>query len=72
MLAGASAEPTGKVEPMADIIRVAARANAAPKSMTLLHESSFIPFYDAYVKNKLAPWRCRRPRLRSLSQWRST
>ena len=33
----------------------AARANAAPRSMTLMHESSFIPPYDAYVKNTLAP-----------------
>ena len=33
----------------------AARASAAPKSMTLMHESSFIPAYDAYVKNVLAP-----------------
>src|SRR3984957_18829551 len=29
-------------------------AHAAPKSMTLMHESSFIPPYDAYVKNTLA------------------
>ena len=33
----------------------AARANAAPKSMTMMHESSFIPAYDAYFKNTLAP-----------------
>ena len=33
----------------------AARAQAAPKSLTLMHESSFIPPYDAYVKNTLAP-----------------
>ncbi|MBN8907502.1 MAG: extracellular solute-binding protein [Rhodospirillales bacterium] len=33
----------------------AARAGAAPKSLTMMHESSFIPPYDAYFKNKLAP-----------------
>ena len=33
----------------------AARANAAPKSMTMMHESSFIPAYDAFFKNTLAP-----------------
>jgi len=33
----------------------AARAQAAPKSMTFMHESSFIPPYDAYVKNTIAP-----------------
>ena len=33
----------------------AARAFAAPKSMTLMHESSFIAPYDAYMKNTLAP-----------------
>jgi multiple sugar transport system substrate-binding protein len=33
----------------------AAQARAAPKSLTLMHESSFIPAYDAYVKNTLAP-----------------
>ena len=32
----------------------AARAGAAPKSMTMMHESSFIPAYDAYFKNTLA------------------
>ncbi len=30
-------------------------ASAAPKSMTLVHENSFIPPYDAYFKDKLAP-----------------
>lgn len=30
-------------------------ARAAPKSMTLVHENSFIPAYDAYFKNTLAP-----------------
>lgn len=33
----------------------AAQSRAAPKSLTLMHESSFIPPYDAYVKNTLAP-----------------
>ncbi|MSP02203.1 MAG: extracellular solute-binding protein [Acetobacteraceae bacterium] len=33
----------------------AARANAAPKSMTMMHESSFIPAYDAFFKNTMAP-----------------
>lgn len=33
----------------------AARAGAAAKGLTLMHESSFIPAYDAYVKNTLAP-----------------
>jgi multiple sugar transport system substrate-binding protein len=33
----------------------AAQARAAPKTLTLMHESSFIPAYDAYVKNTLAP-----------------
>jgi len=33
----------------------AARAHAAPKSMTFMHESSFIPAYDAYMKNTIAP-----------------
>ena len=33
----------------------AAGANAAPKSMTMMHESSFIPAYDAFFKNTLAP-----------------
>ena len=33
----------------------AARAFAAPKSMTMMHESSFIPAYDAFFKNTLAP-----------------
>ena len=27
---------------------------AAPKSMTMMHESSFVPPYDAFFKNKLA------------------
>ena len=31
------------------------RAHSAPKSMTFMHESSFIPAYDAYMKNTLAP-----------------
>ena len=30
-------------------------ARAAPKTMTMMHESSFIPAYDAYVKTTLAP-----------------
>jgi multiple sugar transport system substrate-binding protein len=30
-------------------------SRAAPKSMTMMHESSFIPPYDAYVKNTIAP-----------------
>ena len=33
----------------------AARAGAAPKSLPMMHDSSFIPPYDAYFKNKLAP-----------------
>jgi len=33
----------------------AARAHAAPKSMTMMHESSFIAAYDAYFKNTIAP-----------------
>src|SRR3954451_886815 len=33
----------------------ATRARAAVKSMTLMHESSFIPPYAAYVKNTIAP-----------------
>lgn len=33
----------------------AARAGAAPQSLTMMHESSFIPPYDAYFKNTLAP-----------------
>ncbi len=32
----------------------ASRAAAAPKSLTMMHESSFIPAYDAYFKNTLA------------------
>src|SRR3954451_13487210 len=32
----------------------ATRARAAVKSMTLMHESSFIPPYDAYFKNPIA------------------
>src|SRR5579863_7739294 len=32
----------------------AARAQAAPKMMTLMHESSFIPPYDAYIKTTMA------------------
>ena len=28
---------------------------AAPKALTLVHENSFIPAYDAYFKNTLAP-----------------
>lgn len=32
----------------------AALAQAAPKSMTLMHESSFIPPYDAFIKTTLA------------------
>ena len=31
------------------------QVRAAPKKLTLMHESSFIPPYDAYVKNTLAP-----------------
>ena len=31
------------------------RGRAAPKSMTMMHESSFIPPYDAYFKNTIAP-----------------
>ena len=27
---------------------------AAPKSMTMMHESSFVPPYDAFFKNRLA------------------
>src|SRR5262245_59344708 len=30
-------------------------ARAAPKSLTMMHESSFVPPYDAFFKNKLAP-----------------
>jgi multiple sugar transport system substrate-binding protein len=33
----------------------AGRAHAAPKTLSMMHESSFIPAYDAYIKNKLAP-----------------
>ncbi len=33
----------------------ASRAGAAPKQMTMMHESSFIPAYDAYFKNTIAP-----------------
>jgi len=33
----------------------AAPARAAPKSMALMHESSFIPPFDAYIKNVAAP-----------------
>jgi multiple sugar transport system substrate-binding protein len=33
----------------------AARARAAPKNLTFMHESSFIPPYDAYIKNTIAP-----------------
>jgi multiple sugar transport system substrate-binding protein len=33
----------------------AARAGAAAKSLTVMHESSFIPAYDAFFKNTLAP-----------------
>ena len=33
----------------------AAAAHAAPKSLTMMHESSFIPAYDAYFKNTIAP-----------------
>src|SRR5204863_4838391 len=29
-------------------------ARAAPKALTMMHESSFIPPYDAYFKNQLA------------------
>jgi multiple sugar transport system substrate-binding protein len=32
-----------------------ARSHAATKSLTLVHENSFIPAYDAYFKNVLAP-----------------
>ncbi|HEX3991050.1 MAG TPA: ABC transporter substrate-binding protein, partial [Acetobacteraceae bacterium] len=32
----------------------AAQAHAAPKSMTMMHESSFIPPYDAYIKTTMA------------------
>ena len=28
---------------------------AAPKALTMMHESSFIPAYDAFFKNTLAP-----------------
>ena len=31
-----------------------AAAQAAPKSLTMMHESSFMPPYDAYFKNQLA------------------
>ena len=33
----------------------AAPGRAAPKAMTMMHESSFIPAYDAYFKNTIAP-----------------
>jgi multiple sugar transport system substrate-binding protein len=33
----------------------AARARAASKTLTFMHESSFIPAYDAYMKDTLAP-----------------
>src|SRR5215813_14175870 len=33
----------------------AASGRAAPKAMTMMHESSFIPAYDAYFKNTIAP-----------------
>ena len=33
----------------------AGRGQAAPKALSLMHESSFIPPFDAYVKNTLAP-----------------
>src|SRR5262249_49483399 len=32
-----------------------APGRAAPKAMTMMHESSFIPAYDAYFKNTIAP-----------------
>src|SRR5262252_5954438 len=32
----------------------AAAVRAAPKSLTMMHESSFVPPYDAFFKNKLA------------------
>src|SRR5881394_3412892 len=31
-----------------------AAAQAQPKSLTMMHESSFVPPYDAFFKNKLA------------------
>ena len=33
----------------------AAPGRAAPKALTMMHENSFIPAYDAYFKNTLAP-----------------
>src|SRR6201996_8195087 len=49
-----------------DVLRITALAGAgamtggapgraAPKAMTMMHESSFIPAYDAYFKNTIAP-----------------
>ena len=32
-----------------------ARAAAAPRAMTMMHESSFIPPYDTYFRNTIAP-----------------
>jgi multiple sugar transport system substrate-binding protein len=32
-----------------------AQGRAAPKAMTMMHENSFIPAYDAFFKNMLAP-----------------
>ncbi len=44
-----------------------ARAHAAPKSMTLMHESSFIPPYDAYMKTTLAQAYKKRPASKSIT-----
>lgn len=49
-----------------DVLKITALAGAgamlgpgqgrtAPKAMTMMHESSFIPAYDAYFKNTIAP-----------------
>ena len=45
-----------------------AAVRAQTKSLTMMHESSFIPPFDAFFKNKLAPPTRRRPASRSTTR----
>src|ERR1700758_3468598 len=56
IIRAASRRDVLKITAMAGAGAVLGRTGrAAPKAMTTMHESSFIPAYDAYFKNTIAP-----------------
>src|SRR5262249_5282455 len=56
IIRAASRRDVLKITAMAGAGAVLGRpGRAAPKAMTMMHESSFIPAYDAYFKNTIAP-----------------